>query len=159
LSRQLTDARVTDARVTVRAAREADLPAVLALLAAANLPLDGVGPALRHGVVAEARGVVVGAAAVEPYGPDGLVRSVVVDAGRRGTGVGRAVVAAAEEVAAGLGLRDLYLLTETAPEWFPRLRYVALDRIEAPPGIAGSWEFQHACADRGILMRRTLGMR
>jgi N-acetylglutamate synthase-like GNAT family acetyltransferase len=142
--------------VTVRAAAPADVPAVLTLLSEAALPLDGADRAFDQGVVAVADGIVVGAAAIERYGTDGLLRSVVVEPGLRHTGVGRALVAGAEALAAGLGVRDLYLLTETAVEWFPGLGYAVLDRASAPDGIAGSWEFRFACVERGVLMRRSL---
>ena len=141
---------------TIRAAAAADLPGVRALLEDAGLPLDGADLAFEHGVVAVAGDTIAGGAAVELYGPDGLLRSVVVSPALRGTGIGRALVAAAEEMAAGLGIRDLYLLTETAADWFPRLGYVVQERASAPVGIAGSWEFRFACVERGILMRRTL---
>ncbi len=140
----------------IRAATAADVPAVAALLRDAGLPLEGVDDAFAHGVVAEAGGVVLGGAAVERYGTDGLLRSVVVSPALRGTGVGRALVAAAEATARDLDLGDLYLLTETAETWFPRLGYQVLERAAAPEGIAGSWEFRFACVERGILMRRSL---
>jgi len=149
--------------VSVSTAATGDLPAIQSLLSEAGLPLDGASEAFEHGVVADADGVVVGAdgvlvgaAAIERYGSDGLLRSVVVSPPLRGTGVGRALVVAAEALARGLGIRDLYLLTETASEWFPRLGYAALDRAAAPDGIAGSWEFRFACVERGVLMHRTL---
>ena len=145
--------------VSVRAATVADLGAIRALLADAGLPLDGVDEAFRHGVVAVAGGTVVGAAAVEPYGTDGLLRSVVVAPSRRGTGLGRALVEAAESVARGLGIDDLYLLTETAIGWFPRLGYATLARTAAPAGIAASVEFTVSCRDTGVLMRRRLAPR
>ncbi|MCJ7711851.1 MAG: arsenic resistance N-acetyltransferase ArsN2 [Chloroflexi bacterium] len=140
----------------IRAATAADLPAVRALLQDAGLPLEGADDAFAHGVVAEAAGVVLGGAAVERYGTDGLLRSVVVSPALRGTGVGRALVAAAEAAARDLGLAEMYLLTETAEAWFPRLGYQVLERAAAPEGIAGSWEFRFACVERGILMRRSL---
>ena len=146
-----------DAPVSVRAASITDLPTILALLADAGLPLDGVAEAFEHGVVADAGGAVVGAAAVERYGRDGLLRSVVVSPALRGTGLGRTLVTAAEGLARDLGIRDLHLLTETASDWFARLGYAAMERAAAPEGIAGSWEFRFACAERGVLMRRTLG--
>ncbi len=142
--------------LAVRPAEAADLDAVGALLAAANLPLDGMDEAFEHGIVAIEDGVIVGAAAVERYGTDGLLRSVVVNPTRRGSGLGRAVVEAAEVSARRLGIRDLYLLTETAIDWFPRLGYAPLDRDAAPAGIAGSIEFTTSCVDTGILMHRRL---
>lgn len=142
--------------VAVRAAGPSDLPAVRGLLADASLPLDGVDEAFGHGVVAEAGGSVVGAAAIEPYGSDGLLRSVVVARALRGTGVGRALVSAAEDLARDLGISDLYLLTETAIAWFPSLGYETLPRDAAPPPISGSVEFTVSCPGTGALMRRRL---
>jgi amino-acid N-acetyltransferase len=142
--------------VTIRAAGAADLPAVRALLEDADLPLDGADAAFEHGVVAVAGDTIAGGAALELSGTDGLLRSVVVSPLMRGTGIGQALVAAAEGMAAGLGIRDLYLLTETAADWFPRLGYEVLPRAAAPAGIAGSWEFRFACVERGVLMLRSL---
>lgn len=140
----------------VRRAEAPDVAPVRALLAAAGLPLDGVGEAFTHGVVAIEDGAVVGAAAIERYGTDGLLRSVVVDEAHRGAGVGTALVTAAESLAADLRIRDLYLLTETAIDWFPRLGYVVRDRSTAPAAIAGSVEFTVSCVGTGVLMDRRL---
>ena len=79
--------------------------------------------------------MIVGAAAVEPYGQAGLLRSVVVAESRRGTGLGRELVAAAEALAQEEGIRELYLLTETAADWFPRLGYEVVDREEARAAV------------------------
>lgn len=147
----------TRSPAALRAASPADLPAVRGLLTDAALPLDGVEEAFAHGVVAEAGGRVVGAAAIEPSGTDGLLRSVVVAPELRGTGLGHALVAAAEDTARGLGIGDLYLLTETAIAWFPRLGYATLPRDAAPGPIAASVEFTVSCPDTGVLMHRRLG--
>jgi len=142
--------------IALRRAEAADLPIVRALLTAAALPLDGVDEAFVHGVVAIVGDTVVGAAAIERYGADGLLRSVVVDPGSRGAGVGCALVAAAEALAGELGVLDLWLLTETAIGWFPRLGYEIMDRTAAPATVAGSVEFTVACKDTGVLMHRRL---
>ena len=82
----------------------------------------------RCGVVARDGDAVVAAAALERYGDAALLRSVVVAPDRRRPGVGRGIVAAAESLARDEGVRDLYLLTETAVDWFPRLGYEPVDR-------------------------------
>lgn len=137
-------------------ATEADVPAIEALLTKAELPLDGAATAFETGVVARDGDRIVGAAALEPYGEAGLLRSVVVDADERGSGVGRQVVAAAEALARDLGMTELYLLTETAVEWFPRLGYAPVDRADVPDAVKESIEFRVLCADTGVAMRRTL---
>jgi amino-acid N-acetyltransferase len=140
----------------IEQATPTDTPAVEALLAAAGLPLEGAAEALSLGVVARDGDTVLGAAAVERYGSSGLLRSVVVADGARGRGLGRDLVLAAERLAREAGIRDLYLLTETAAGWFPRLGYAAVDRETARMEVGASIEFTMACATTGVPMRRTL---
>lgn len=133
-----------------------DVPAVAALLSDAGLPLDGAAEAFELGVVARDGSRIVAAAAVERYGGAGLLRSVVVAPDRRGIGLGRDVVVAAEALARGEGIRDLYLLTETAIDWFPRLGYEVVDRAVASAAVGESIEFTTVCRDTGVPMRRIL---
>jgi amino-acid N-acetyltransferase len=139
----------------IERAEPADLPAIEALLSAAGLPLEGAAQAFETGVVARDDDVV-GAAGVERYGAAGLLRSVVVARERRDAGIGHDLVAAAEDLARSEGVRELYLLTETAVGWFPRLGYAAVTRDEAAVAVGGSIEFTTACAETAVAMRRTL---
>src|ERR1035441_5507432 len=107
----------------IERARPSDLPAVEALLSAAGLPLAEAAQAFESGVVAREGTLIVGAAGVEHHGSGGLLRSVVVAPDRRGAGLGHDLVVAAEDLARREGVRELYLLTETAIGWFPRLGY------------------------------------
>ena len=140
----------------VERASPADVADVEALLSEAGLPLDGAADALGLGVVAREGDRVVGAAAVERFGDAGLLRSVVVAPDHRGTGLGRAIVAAAEDLAREDGAHDLYLLTETAIDWFPRLGYEVVDRPVAADAVGQSVEFTTVCRDTGVPMRRRL---
>ena len=135
-----------------------DVPAVEALLADAGLPLDGAAAALDLGVVGREgpHGPVVAAAAIERYGDDGLLRSVVVAPDHRGNGAGHGVVAAAEALAREAGIRELWLLTETAIDWFPRLGYEVVERATAATAVGESVEFTTVCRDTGVPMHRTL---
>lgn len=135
----------------------ADVPAVEALLAAAGLPLEGAREAFDLGVVGRGEdGEVQAAAAIERFGEAGLLRSVVVAQDRRGTGAGRGLVAAAEALARDEGIRDLYLLTETAIDWFPRLGYEVVERAAAAAVVGESVEFTTVCRDTGVPMRRSI---
>lgn len=143
--------------VGMRPAGLRDLEAVRALLRAADLPLDGLeeqfGP--RY-VVAEAGGELAGAAGVEVYGGDGLLRSVVVAPSHRGTGLGKALVADRLAWARREGLAALYLLTTTAPGFFASLGFERVARTDAPAGIRGSREFASVCPGSSVLMRLRL---
>ena len=137
-------------------ATPADEPAIEDLLAAAGLPVQGAAAAFEHGVVARADGRVIGAAAIELFGESALLRSLVVDTGHRNEGLGRRLVADAEAVARSAGVRELYLLTDTAAAWFPRLGYEPVDREVARAAVGGSIEFTLSCATTGVAMRRGL---
>ena len=134
-----------------------DLDAIERLLAASGLPVDGARDAFATGVVARERGEVVGAAAIEPYGQDGLLRSVVVESALRGAGIGGTLVASSENLARELGIDELYLLTETAETWFERRGYSAIERDVVPESVRGSIEFTTACSTTAVAMWRAVG--
>ncbi len=140
----------------IELALEADRPAIEGLLAGSGLPLDGLEVALTTAVVARDGGSVVGCAAVEPYGTVGLLRSVCVASELRGTGVGRRLVETAEELAASRGIVELFLLTETAEGWFPRLGYVATTRDAVPTALTASPELAGACPQSAAVLRKRL---
>ena len=137
-------------------AGDADRQEIEQLLRENGLPLDGLELALPLAVVARGDAGIIGCAAVEPYGAVGLLRSVAVAPGSRGTGVGRQLVAAAERLAADRGIEDLYLLTETAEKWFPRLGYQPADRSSVPASLTVSPEFTTACPQTAVVLRRHL---
>ena len=141
--------------VIVRAS-PTDYPAIAGLLTEAGLPLDGAEDAFAAGVVARDDDRLAGAAAVELYGDAALLRSVVVMPGLRGTGVGRALVAAAEELASERGAQTVYLLTETAAEWFPRLGYAPMAREDISGPVLDSVEFTTACSETAVSLSREL---
>jgi amino-acid N-acetyltransferase len=70
----------------VERAGSSDTQAIKGLLTAAALPLDGAADAFGTGLVVRDGDAIVGAAAIEPYGDKGLLRSVVVASSRRGSG-------------------------------------------------------------------------
>lgn len=155
------------ASFVVGPARPGDLPAIEALLSVARLPLDGAAAAFSLGVVAReaggpagsggGTGRLIAAAAVERYGSAGLLRSVVVAPDRRGAGVGRAVVGAAEALARAAGIGRLHLLTETAADWFATLGYAVETRDDAAAEVGASAELRGACPETAVAMRRALG--
>jgi amino-acid N-acetyltransferase len=146
----------------IEPALDSDRSAIEGLLTAGGLPLDGLEIALSTAVVARVEcgesgeSGVVGCAAVEPYGCVGLLRSVCVAPDLRGTGLGHGLVAAAEALAASRGIAELYLLTETAEAWFPRLGYVAATRDSVPVALTASPEFTTACPQSAAVLYKRL---
>lgn len=98
----------------------------------------------------------IGWAGLEPFGPDALLRSVVMAADRRGSGVGHRLVAEVAAVARGLGVERLWLLTTTAAGFFARLGFEPVDRAAAPDAIRGSREFRDICSASATCMTRAV---
>lgn len=146
--------RTVDARITLRAARSDELPAVEALLVENNLPVLGVADDFGDFIVAEHEGRIIGVTGLERCGDDGLLRSAVVASDWRGKGVGAALVERVIETAEDSGVRGLYLLTTTAERYFPAFGFTAVPRESVPAGIRGTSEFTTACPASAVVMAR-----
>jgi amino-acid N-acetyltransferase len=142
--------------MVVRGARPDDLTAVEQVLRDSGLPTSGVKEWLPQFLVAEDAGRVVAVAGLEQYGTSALLRSVAVTSERRGTGLGRVLVERLLMEAARRGTRDVYLLTTTAEDYFPRLGFASIAREETPEPVRASVEFTEACPASAIAMRKTL---
>lgn len=131
--------------VTIEAASPADLPAVLALLRHCGLPIDGLSEHLGTTLIARDKGAIVGSAALEIYDGAALLRSVAVAQAQRQTGLGQRIVRNALELARQNGIQQVFLLTETAENFFPRFGFRPIDRSAVPFSVQQSIEFTSAC--------------
>ena len=138
--------------VVVEAAQPEDLQAMLALVARNGLPQDGLRDHMRTALVAREGRSVVGSAALEVYGTAALLRSVAVDSSLRGNGVGQQLTRAALELARSQGITHVYLLTETAGDFFPRFGFRTIERSAVAPAVRRSLEFTCACPESAQAM-------
>jgi amino-acid N-acetyltransferase len=133
-----------------------DLPAILALLAASKLPRAGIEEHVTNTLVARAASSVVGSAALELYGSAALLRSVAVATQLRGRGLGAALTLAALDLARRRGARTVYLLTETAGQFFPKFGFRPITRAEVDPVVLESTEFTTVCPKSALVMVKQL---
>ena len=127
-----------------------------ALLAAAGLPVDGVGDNLQHFfVVDDPGGNLIGAAGLELFADVALLRSTVVTESARGLGHGAALVERVLFHARESGCREIYLLTLDADGYFQRFGFSPVSRDKAPGAIRSCREFTTLCPATAVLMRRT----
>jgi amino-acid N-acetyltransferase len=94
----------------------------------------------------------VGSAGLEVHGRFGLLRSLAVHPDYAGAGHGSRLTWQLLEEAVGLGLREVFLLTTTASEFFPRFGFVRLRRKEVPAELQKTAEFQ-GCPSTATAMR------
>jgi len=133
-----------------------DTDAMHALLAANDLPPEGIDALHDTTVIARMNDKIVGCAALELYDDAALLRSVAVREDVRDRGLGRRLVHEILARARAADVRYLYLLTLTAESWFPRFGFEAIDRLEAPESVRRSDEFTTLCPDTAVLMRLQL---
>lgn len=142
----------------LRPARPEDAASVLALLTSAGLPVAGVEAGIDQFVVAECADGIVGVAGLERYGTAGLLRSVAVADVWRGRGHGAALCREILEAARQHGLTHLYLLTETAADFFPRFGFHPIRREDASQEIEASEEFRGLCPASSTVMVLTIAV-
>jgi amino-acid N-acetyltransferase len=97
-----------------------------------------------------------GLVGLEIFGPDALLRSLIVAASARNQGHGAALVKHAEDHAAAKGVRAIYLLTMTAETFFERRGYRRVERTNAPPSIQATREFASLCPANSAFMCKRL---
>jgi amino-acid N-acetyltransferase len=150
-------ATVPPAGVALRPARAEDLDAIRALAALAELPLEGITDQFPAGyVVAHRAGELVGVAGLEVHGGAGVLRSVVVAPGERGTGLGVALTAERLVAARGRRLDAVYLLTTTAADFYDRFGFRPFPRADVPDAIAKCPEFASICPSSAACRRLAL---
>jgi amino-acid N-acetyltransferase len=141
----------------LRQALPGDWDAVQALLLAADLPIDDLGPERLNGfLIAQDEIATVGLIGLEILGTVGLLRSLVVARNARNTGLGGKLVGALEAAAVAAGIAELWLLTIDAERFFQRHEFEIIDRTAAPDEIRQTDEFSALCPDSAYLMRKSL---
>ncbi len=139
--------------ITITPARPEDLDAIKALLLESGLPTAGVDDHWKTFLIARDGGAMVGCGGAEAYQFAALIRSVAVKPEYRSHGIGRRIVRQLLDRLASRGLREFYLLTTTAEEYFRRRGFKPIDRDEVHPQLLSSREFQDACPSTATCMR------
>jgi amino-acid N-acetyltransferase len=136
----------------IRRAEARDLEAIVAIVAGASLPVNGVREFRSEFFVSVRDGRVVGCCGLELYGGDALLRSVAVLDDERGRGTGARLVARALADARGRSLRSIALLTTTASGYFARFGFREVGREVVPAAVRASAEFRSVCPSTAACM-------
>lgn len=142
--------------IAIAPATATDVAAIKSLLTANDLPTEGVDEHWRTFVIARDGHKVVGCGGSEAYQFAALIRSIVVDPDYRKHGLGRRLVRQLLDRLAARGLREFYLLTTTAEEYFRRRGFKTIERDEVHPQLLASREFQDACPSTAVCMRMVM---
>jgi amino-acid N-acetyltransferase len=140
----------------LRSATADDLPAIVSLLKAAELPYEDASPGRQDFVVAVSGNSIVGVVGLERAGPYGLLRSLAVEPGHRGRGLGKALLDEMLSHAWLKGIGQVYILTMTASGFFEKQGFEAADRSDAPNVIRNTNEFRTVCPASATCMRKKI---
>ena len=139
--------------IRIAGAAAGDLPAIKQLLTDNQLPTAGIDDHWKTFIVARDGDTVVACGGSEAHEFAALLRSIAVHPDYRGLGLGRKIVRQLLDRLASRGVREFYLLTTTAQEYFRKRGFKVIDRDEVHPQLLGSEEFRGACPDSAVCMR------
>jgi amino-acid N-acetyltransferase len=143
-------------KIDINQANSKNREAIVSLLQSEGLPVEDLSQELRHFFIATDSRYVIGAIGLETYERNGLLRSLVVKPEYRKMKIAASLVSELEKLAKTLGLQNIYLLTETAQDYFSKKGYETIARDLAPETLKQSTEFSHVCPGSAILMKKTL---
>jgi amino-acid N-acetyltransferase len=129
---------------------------IIALLSAEKLPAADLPGQLENFAVAKLDEEIAGVIGVEIYGDYGLLRSLAVNNNFRNQGIADKLLLHIEQLAATKNLKAIYLLTETAPDYFTRKGYQTITRADVPANVQQSSEFSHVCPQSAIVMQKII---
>jgi len=133
------------------------LEKVKALLATCKLPIADLTPLsspLFFGVCVDNELMAI--VGIEMFDGVGLLRSLAVSPTHQGKGLARELVCFAEGYAKERNIKSIFLLTETAEDFFRKLGYQMTDRSKAPESIRSTSQYSGLCPASSALMSRHL---
>jgi len=128
--------------------------ALISLLQSEGLPVDDLPQDLPNFFMVTDNSFIVGAIGLEIYDRSGLLRSLVVKPEYRKMKIAKSLVGELERQARNEGLTSIYLLTETARDYFSKIGFEETNRDEAPASLKQSTEFSHVCPSTAIFMKK-----
>ena len=141
----------------MRRAHTTDLPAIRRLLEESGLPTEDLNALDLSLFVTTGRESSVDAVGgIEQYGHVGLIRSIATHSRLRGRGIGENTVRELEALAAAQRIETLYLLTESAEDYFRKLGYAKIERREVPLPIRESRQFSSLCPESATVMFKSV---
>jgi amino-acid N-acetyltransferase len=129
---------------------------IINLLKSNNLPAGDLPEVLDEFYTALDGQKIVGLIGMERYSHYGLLRSMVVHPDYRNKQIAKKLVQLLEQKAANSEIITMYLLTETAENYFSRNNYQLITREEVPEELLLSSEFSHVCPVSATVMKKEL---
>jgi amino-acid N-acetyltransferase len=129
---------------------------VISLLKDAKLPTEDIDENVKLFILENQQGII-GTGGIEQMKEYGLLRSVSVKNSEKGRGFGQEIAQQIESYAKSVGIKELYLLTNTAKDFFAtKQNFEIVDRNAVPEAIQNCRQFTQTCPSSATLMRKVL---
>lgn len=154
--RQKKNTTCMQVTIKTRKAKNNDLATISKLLKEEQLPTEDLDNELEHFIVAEGENGIVGTIGLEKYGDTGLLRSMIVNTEYRNHGIASRLVKELLDYAKAQNLSSLYLITNTAEDYFARKGFVKIDKEKVAKPVLRSKEFNGLCPASSTIMFQNL---
>lgn len=138
---------------TIRQAITEDYGAIKKLLESLDLPVQGVQEYLENFIVLIHRSEIIGTVGLEIYNNKALLRSLGVKKRFQNKGLGGRLYEDILKKAKNENIKEIFLLTETAEEFFFAYGFIRVSRDEVDKNVKTSIEFQSLCPESAPCMR------
>lgn len=136
--------------------RASDLAQLENLLIRNGLPAEDCAEGAQNFYGIFDRAILVAAGGLETADNDALLRSVVVHEQYRGRGLAASITDFLIGRAISEGRGAVYLLTETAEDYFLKLGFVRIDRAAVPRAISQTRQFTTLCPESASCLKLAL---
>ncbi len=141
-----------------REAKESDIQCIRELLYSSGLPSSDLDGQAQKIFIAESEGKLVATGGIESFGGIALIRSIAVVPEHRKIGIANSVYQLLEEYACNSGVEELYLITESAKEYFQKLGFSEQERKTVPCLIKQTSQFSKLCPSSATVMSKALSL-
>ncbi len=140
----------------IEKAQPEDLDSIILLMKKQKLVSEEIKEHLENFYVIKYENEIIGCAGIEHYEDVGLLRSVAIDTRFQGKGLGKKIVSKMLSVAQEKGIVYLYLLTDTAENFFKRFSFKIISRNKVDKRIKQTYEYSTGCEETAIVMIKKL---
>ena len=129
---------------------------IIALLISEKLPVADLPQTLDNFIVTLQGDKLTGVAGLEISGLYGLLRSLAVEKAFRNQGIANQLLSKIERLAISNQVTEIYLLTETASNYFIKKGFQHITRDEVPAEIQQTSLFSKICPQSAIVMKKQI---
>lgn len=135
-----------------REASKRDLTAIQSVLKQSKLPHEDCEDHLDNFIVIEENDIIIGVVGMERYGDFALLRSVAVLPAFQGRGLGHELYNRLKAKASNAGVNQLFIITETASDYFKNRGFKPIERVDVPEFIKKTKQFCGLCPSSALVM-------